>query len=312
MLNFHKLNRDYLLFTGSDRLDLINRLSTNLVNGVPKYGTVKTILTSDKGRIIDLLEMFVIEDKVFVSCSFNNSQNVISHLDKYTIMDDFTAVNLSGSHYAVLFTGSDTGNYIFDAAGIDTKSITSGAFSVTSDNDAIVYANDDAMGGYKFICSAEDKDYWERKLFSDEMKAKYGLSEMTGNEFEINRISLGIPAFGKEMSEQFNPLECGLGKYVSFTKGCYIGQEVIARLDAYDKISRHMVKLTAQADIGSGIDNIKITTEGKECGIVTSFINNGGLNFIALGFIKTIFLSEDKKYKLKYNNSELEAEIEKL
>ena len=43
------------------------------------------------------------------------------------------------------------------------------------------------------------------------------------------------------MTDETNPLECGLKQYVSFTKGCYIGQEVIARLDTYDKISKHMV-----------------------------------------------------------------------
>src|SRR6187399_1261410 len=105
MLNFYRLPQDYLKFTGAERLDLINRLSTNEVNSLGKSGGTKTILTSDKGRFVDLLTLYNFGDFVFASCSLNNSQNVISYLDKYTIMDDFTPVNMSGTHETVLLHG---------------------------------------------------------------------------------------------------------------------------------------------------------------------------------------------------------------
>ena len=57
------------------------------------------------------------------------------------------------------------------------------------------------------------------------------------------RVSFGIPEYGPELGEPFNPLEAGLIGSVDFTKGCYIGQEVVARLDSYKKVQKYLVSL---------------------------------------------------------------------
>jgi len=108
------------------------------------------------------------------------------------------------------------------------------------------------------------------------------------------------------MTDQTNPLECGMNDYVSFTKGCYIGQEVIARMDAYDKISKHMIRIESAAPFQQGD---KITTENKECGFVTSSVKTSDNNFIGLGFIKTIFLDFEKSYQIKNEKFIMDCKI---
>ena len=313
MLNFYRLRQDYLKFTGAERLDLINRLSTNQVNSLEKFHSIKTVLTSDKGRFVDLITLYSFGDLVFSVCSLNNAANVLAHLDKYTIMDDFTPVNLSGTHETILFYGEDVNGFIGKISGIDIKGLENNNFFVTNDHDAIIANNDDAFGGVHFIYRIEDKEYWNNLIFSDENVKAFGLREVTDTEFEIKRVELGIPEFGKEMTDQTNPLESGMNKYVSFTKGCYIGQEVIARLDAYDKISKHMIgfKLDVNAELILN-ERCKIILDGKECGFVTSAVNSPEFGSIGIGFIKTIFLDTDKKYKIRYNESELECSVQKL
>ncbi len=308
MLNFYRLPQDYLKFTGNDRLDLINRLSTNQVVPLDEFSFVKTVLTSDKGRIIDLLTLYNLGEIVFASCSFDNAKTVLAHLYKYTIMDDFAPADLSGSHITILFFGDKAIECIAKIAGINATGLDENKFTVTGAHDAVISLNDSAFGGLEFIYSVNDKDYWESKIFSDEIVNEFGLNEITDTQFDVKRIELGIPAFGKEMNELTNPLECGLNKYVSFTKGCYIGQEVIARLDAYDKISKHMVGLK----IGSGIlpdknEELRITTDGKECGFVTSIAHSDKYGSIALGFIKTIFLDNNRTYKIKFSEGMLDC-----
>src|SRR4029077_17533831 len=95
MLNFYRIKSGYIKIEGNERLDLINRLSTNEVNSLGKFQGIKTILTSDKGRFVDLLTLYNFGDFVFCTSSFNNDDNVIAHLDKYTIMDDFRTKNMS-------------------------------------------------------------------------------------------------------------------------------------------------------------------------------------------------------------------------
>ena len=313
MLNFYRLPQDYLKFSGNDRLDLINRLSTNQVIPLDKFSCVKTVLTSDKGRIIDLLTLYNLGDIVFAACSFNNAKTVLEHLDKYTIMDDFTPADLSGTHNTILFFGDKAVEFISGVTGCNVAGLNESDFLITNTHDAVISLKDNIIGGIEFIYSINDKDYWENLLFSDENISEYGLQEVSGPDYDIKRIELGIPAFGKEMSELTNPLECGLNKYVSFTKGCYIGQEVIARLDAYDKISKHMVGIKINSATLPDMDEqLKLTTEGKECGFVTSITNSEKYGYIALGFVKTIFLDFSKEYKLKYKEGMLDCSIKKL
>lgn len=312
MLNFYRLRRDYLSFKGTDRLDLINRLSTNEVNSLEKFRSCKTILTSDKGRIIDLLTLYNLGDIIFAACSFNNAEPVLTHLEKYTILDDFTAQNLSGTHEAFLFSGDNSMEFVSRFSGMDLSNIDDKTFSVTKEHDSIISMNDSLNGGILFIYAAEDKNYWENKISGETKKGFNILHEKSEQEHETERIELGIPAFGKELCEQFNPLECGLNKYVCYTKGCYIGQEVIARLDAYDKISKHLVGLKIDGEYLEITEQVKISTEGKECGILTSTAHSGNYGFIGLGFIKTIFLNENKNYYINYNNRQLKCQIAKL
>ena len=58
------------------------------------------------------------------------------------------------------------------------------------------------------------------------------------------RVGAGAPVFGAELGEEVNPLEAGLWEAVSFTKGCYVGQEVVARLNTYEKVKRYLAKLS--------------------------------------------------------------------
>ncbi len=313
MLNFYKLPKDYLKFEGAERLDLINRLSTNQVIPLETHKGVKTILTSDKGRFVDLLTLFNLGEFIFAECSFNNAVNVITHLDKYTIMDDFTVTNLSGTHETVLFFGENAEQFISMLTGGDISALEGSGFLLTSEHDAIAFRSDDIPGGIEFTYSVDDKDFWTNAIFSEENKSAFGLNEITAEQFENLRIESGIPRFGAEITDLTNPLECGLNKYVSFTKGCYIGQEVIARLDAYDKISKHMVGLKiagTPAEMPAYSD--RITIDGKECGFVTSAASSEKFGTIGLGFVKTIFLDHNRKYSIKHKVTLIDCSLVKL
>jgi len=89
-------------------------------------------------------------------------------------------------------------------------------------------------------------------------------------EYENFRILTGIPLGKNEISEMFNPLEAGLDDLVSWTKGCYVGQEVIARLDTYKKVQKRLVRL----ELARSVDAVPtpIRSAGGEAGMLTSVI----------------------------------------
>jgi aminomethyltransferase len=99
-----------LLATGRDRLDLLHRLSTNdLLSLTPGTGTI-TVLTSDKGRIVDLLTVYCFADHLLLLCSSGNQDTVLRYLDKYTITEDFTINDISAKFKIYSILGDNAKN----------------------------------------------------------------------------------------------------------------------------------------------------------------------------------------------------------
>ena len=91
------------------------------------------------------------------------------------------------------------------------------------------------------------------------------------------------------MDEQWNPHEAGLERHVSYTKGCYIGQEVIARLDAYDKVQRRLRGLRALDGGPLSAGSRLFAGGGKEAGRVTSAVVSPDFGPIALGYVRRAY-----------------------
>jgi folate-binding protein YgfZ len=89
-----------------------------------------------------------------------------------------------------------------------------------------------------------------------------------------------------ELTEEFTPLELGLEKYVSTSKGCYTGQEVIARQVNYDKVTKQLcgLKLNGTANIGD-----PVWSDGRKIGVVTSIGKSPRFGNIAKGVVKKPF-----------------------
>ncbi len=114
------------------------------------------------------------------------------------------------------------------------------------------------------------------------------------------------------MSELTNPLECGLWNYVSFTKGCYIGQEVIARLDTYDKVQRHLMGIEISEPFQNGSLPISISnSDGESIGEITSLAFSPSVNkSLGLAFIKTAFAIPEMNAKI--GEGKITAKLVKL
>jgi len=130
-------------------------------------------------------------------------------------------------------------------------------------------------------------------------------SAQSEKSYEEWRIENGIPSSRKELVQEYNPLELNLWDWISFTKGCYIGQEVIARLDTYNKIQRILCRLHSEQKIREG--DIIIDNEENEIGKITSVIesNNG---FTELAVVRVKFATENSRFRVKNSNTEIVLE----
>jgi folate-binding protein YgfZ len=306
MIQYFRFQQDYLRFSGEDKLDLIHRLSTNDVKNLAQYGKLKTVLTSDKGRIIDVLILFNFGEYILAACSSENATKVQSHLEKYTILDDFKTQEITASYECFLFSGKDSRNKLTKIFKTELPVLTQDSFFLFRyNNSELIISENDYPEGIFIICSREDAKQLNTSLKTNDAE----FYEMSIDEYENIRILNGIPAIRKEMTEDSNPLECGLQKYISFSKGCYIGQEVIARLNTYDKVSKHLIGLKSDSAFAP---QWKIISGKNECGSVTSYSFSTECGHIGLGFIKTDYADFEKYFMITNSNKTVLCKLVKL
>ena len=272
-----------LKLTGEDARDLLNRLSTNLVDPDGDAGEVAvTVLTSDRGRIVDLVYVIHCGDHQLMITSAGQQQNVIDFLDKYTIMEDLEVEDVTGNTVMLTITGPEASAILGNVDGIDVIRI------------ALPADPDDAERPPTYQLVYSDQDAADRAIASLQSAGAVSISAATA---ETLRIATGQPAYGSEMSETYNPLEAGLIGAIDFHKGCYIGQEVIARLDTYHKVQKYLVTLRFESD-GGDVSSIASTLPGARLndnagdamGLVTSATvvpTGDGADLIGLGYVRT-------------------------
>ena len=254
--------------TGADVLDLLNRLSTNLVDSIPEFAGVQTVLTDDRGRIIDLLLVLNMGSDILLLAGPQNRERIIEWIDKYTIVDDVTLEDVTQSTAMISVIGPGAGSLLSSSTGVDVDSLEIHRWMtamVGGTSVQILRRDGVNLPRYEVLASWEEApEVW--------LALKEAGSEPMGTEaFEAIRVEAGVPGYETELIDTYNPLEAGLWDSISFNKGCYIGQEVIARLDTYGKVQRHLVSVSFPRDV-LVTEGLKLAYEGKEVGSITSAV----------------------------------------
>ncbi len=302
---------------GEDALDLLNRLSTNGVVNLPPGRGAPTILTTDRGRILDLLGVVNTGACTLLLTSPGTQQRVMEWLDKYTIMEDLTVTDgttatalltvcgprSEAALASILDTGRDTDlDTGFDPGrdtGLDTG-LTSGR---APERDGKRLETLEPYSAFSTIIAGQEALVIRRPLGElpafDLLTGKEaapaiwqtltaaGLTPAGLESYEAALVQYAVPRYGRELGDAYNPLEAGLIGSIDFAKGCYIGQEVIARLDTYKKVQKYLVRLRFSAG-GSVSEGANLEQEGRNVGQVTSLavIPTTG-ELLGLGYVRT-------------------------
>jgi folate-binding protein YgfZ len=281
--------------TGDDGLDLLNRLSTNKVIDLTAGQGAPTILTTDRGRILDLIGVVNADEYILLITSPGAQQQVIDFLDKYTIMEDLTVEDITeeSSMFSVLGPNSQaaiesaSGKTLGDLPTYHSLTVEIGGHEVR-----IVHRPFGDLPSYDMLMDSDaTTGVWDYLTAS-------GITPVGEEAFEAARLNYSVPEYGREISEAYNPLEAGLIGSIDFAKGCYIGQEVIARLDTYQKIQKHLVRLEFSEGAAVAEGDV-LTDAGQEVGKVTSVTNiPTGLGLVGMAYIRKASASPGKVLEL--------------
>ena len=273
--------------SGPDALDLLHRLTTKELLSVTEGRSRRTVLTSARGRVVDVfLVAHVSEEQLLLISDSDNSERMISAIDYYTIIEDAELTDLSDSNARISLIGPRAVQVVESVLG----EVVGYDASVTAEfnNESLTVVSDTSrgVGWLDAICPVDVA----RDLATAFESA--GAVAVDPDNFELFRITRGIPGSDREYGEHANPIESGLFDLIDFDKGCYVGQEVIARLDTYDKVKRNLKALECDEPLEAGT-TLQHPVDSKPAGIITSassLLTKDGV-YVGLGLVRKAFLA---------------------
>lgn len=274
-------NLGLLKLTGKTRIDLIHRMSTqDLRNMQPGEGRA-TILTTDIGRIIDRLIVCADRDAAYVLTSAGNGDAIARYLLGYVFFnDDFRLENVAPQRVIYGVFGAQAQTRLH-TAGFDDVELPLHHWRQQAlpglQAPVQLHRSDPVVGdGYLVIAQRADADALAERL------AGAGIASIDQPAFDYLRVLSGRPRFGRELTQEYIPLEAGLWSDVSFSKGCYIGQEIIARMESRGRLAKKLFHFRAAAPVET---KATIYAGDKPVGCLTSTVD-GPAGSYALGYVK--------------------------
>lgn len=277
--------RGMLLLTGKTRLELINRMSTQAVSGLKTGEGAATVLTSDIGRIIDRIILYATTDKAYVLTGDGHANALARYFTRNIFYNDDVQVQDITAGTTIFGVYGPRAAEALSAAGFPEVAIPRHHWRQAEVNGATAYVHrTDPIAGdgyYVMTNTAGRANVWAALTAA-------GALPIDEAAYDYLRIEAGLPRFGRELTLDYIPLETGLWDDVSFRKGCYVGQEIIARMESRGKLAKRLARLRPGAPVEAGAE---IVSGGRVVGSITSAAD-GPAGPVALGYVKTAALAE--------------------
>lgn len=282
--------RSRLCLLGGDRRKFLHGQVTNDVNALQVWeGTYAAIITA-KGKMQSDVNIYVFENELLLDFEPGLAKAITERLDKYIIADDVQIVDVA-AHYGLISVQGPQAPEVIRRLQLD--------FVIKTKPLAVSAVKDETLGELYLMTHARsgptgyDLFVPINAMGPVFVKLAAAAKELGGcpcgqEGLEIARIEAGIPRFGADMDETNLPPEAGLdARAVSYSKGCYIGQEVIARIRTYGQVAKALRGLRLANDLKSlPKKGDKLTLNGKDVGYVTSATFSPTHANIALAYVR--------------------------
>lgn len=254
--------RTLLEIRGQDRVTFLHAFCTNNIKALQPGQTCEVFITSPQGKTLGHGLVTCYADHLLLNTSPGQAAGLIKHFDRYLISEDVQFVDRSADLGVLLVAGPRAADLLKDVAGAQpTPYVASGFFVLHPAGDGSVR---DALIAQGAVPCGEEA-------------------------VEAARIAAGFPLFGRDITEDNLPQEVGRdAQAISFTKGCYLGQETVARLDALGHVNKKLVGLKFAATEPPPAGTPLLAGE-KEVGRVTSAaMSPDGSSALALGYVRSL------------------------
>lgn len=229
--------------TGEDRVDWLQGQATNDLRGLQPGDTKSFCLCEATGQIAAVCDLWIKPDRLLIVTDRQAAVQVLKRAEMMVILEDVQAKDLTADFHLLTVQGPE--------ADSQRPAATGGSILLTSNR----------LGSAGW-------DLWSHKR---EERPAINLQTATVEDYEIARLEAGIPQYGIDYNTKTLPPELGPAfeaKHVSYTKGCYMGQEVLMRIHSRGHTNKTWVGLLLEAPVGSG-DQVSHSSR-EDAGTVTS------------------------------------------
>jgi folate-binding protein YgfZ len=320
--------RSRICLTGADRVRFLHGQVTNDVKRLKTGEGCYAAITTAKGKMESDLNICVLPDELLLDFEPGLTEKISQHLEKFIVSDDVQVVDVA-PHYGLLSVQGPKAESVVRALGIflelpgiplqsvKVSDATLGEIYLVGQSripgSAGVPPASPMINGFDLFVPTNSLGAVADKLIA--AAKSVGGRACGWDALEIARIEAGIPRFGADMDETNIPLECGIEvRAVSYSKGCYIGQEVINRIHSIGHVNKELRGLQLADDLKSlPVKGDKLFHDGKEIGYVTSATKSPTLSAnIALGYIRREANAPGTELILRTTTDETKALISEL
>jgi folate-binding protein YgfZ len=298
-------NPGYVKISGPDRLDFLQRQTTNDLRQLSPGQSLVTVLTSPAGRILDVLWIIDEDEETYgvITLPGQGNQTADYLNSRIFFMDKVSLENNSDGLLQIDLFGEEISD-ILKELGANADQIENNLTSLMVKDVPIKVLMHQFLDPRLLIPSAH----------ADQVLPKLGefqLQPLSSKDYQILRIESGMPSAGHELVEDYTPLEIGLRWAISDNKGCYTGQEVIARQVNYDKVTKKLVGLS-MTEIPENNETLYSREKGQPVGKVTSTVISPRFGPIALAVVKRPFHEPGADLFLRIDDQELNVVAHEL
>jgi folate-binding protein YgfZ len=290
--------RAKIAVTGSDRVRWLNGMVSNNVRDLAPGHGVYAFLLNAQGRIQADLYAFQRGEFLLVDMERGQRETILQLFDRYIIADDVEIADLSDKLTALGLTGPESRN-VLERAGIAVPDHAHLQLADVAWKDAsphptvtLLRSGEEARESWQiWIAPARTGELWDTLV-------KAGARPTGTTALNLFRISRGIPQFGVDIRERDLPQETGLTRALNFTKGCYLGQEIVERIRSRGAVHRQFTAFTVEGTLPEPGTKILAgeKNDEKEVGEITSSAIlplPGGNRAVALGYLRRDALGKD-------------------
>jgi folate-binding protein YgfZ len=272
-----------IALTGGDRAAFLHALLTNDIARLTKGGGVYAAYLTPQGRMISDMRVIETGNRMLLNVERDVAPSLAERFDKLIFSEDVQAKDITGDLTLIGVYGPSAARMIQQATAISVAALANQYDNITSESISIVRESGFGVPGYDvYVPRADAEDLRSKMIEAGAVEA----SEETG---EALRIEAGRPRFGIDMNTDTIPLEAGLeDRAISFTKGCYVGQEVIIRVmhRGHGRVARRLVSLVLPSG-AVPVRGDKIQFGDRIVGEITSATASPRLGTpLALGYVQ--------------------------